>query len=62
MPDITYNGKRDSVDVVLPNRNMTIMNGETVEVTADEAKRLGTVPGFERKTPATKTATTKEEK
>lgn len=61
MPDITYNGKRASLDVVLPTRHLTIANGETVSVTADEAKQLGTVPGFERKTPAKKQATKKEE-
>ena len=58
MPDITYKGKRASVDVVLPTRNLTIAYGETVTVTADEAKNLGTVPGFE-KTPAKKRATKK---
>lgn len=62
MPQITYTGKRDGVDVVLPTRQLTIANGETVQVTDTEAAHLGTVPGFELKTPAKKRAATKEEK
>lgn len=52
--ELTYKGKRASIDVVLPTRNLTIAYGDTVEVTDAEAKRLGTVPGFERKAPAKK--------
>ena len=55
MPNMTYKGKRAAVDVVLPDRNITVAYGETVEVTAAEAKNLGTVPGFE-KTPAKRAA------
>jgi hypothetical protein len=53
MTKMIYGGGHDSVTVVLPDRSLTVEPGEAVEVTADEAKLLATLPGWKAEKPAT---------
>lgn len=46
MPKLRYDGGQQTISVVLPDRNVTVNAGDTISVSAAEAKRLADHPDF----------------